>query len=366
MMSAMSPEGMAEMTANWNKMGKHNHTFEPCGMEGPAICIWETEKPMSVEDFQAFIDSEDGPGAGKVFNNQVNLVMDGATLPSAKFPAAFADTTFATFTPTTKVEEALPVLLFQSGYGSNSTGHQPLMQKIADAGYVCVIPDREGDTMGGKESVGKLFAGLAEGKPASDLNAMSTDGTHLAAALAWVKTKAEIDGQPIDATKIAGAGFSMGCVEAIQFAAACAADVKAVAIISSSSGEMLEKLYCFKQSELASKCAGFSCPSLWITSDKDSQKGATTELFDVAASPAQLVVFKDEVLDNSMSLTDETSIWSPAVNDMMPGLAQHFALAAERGVVSDAPIVAFLDHHLKGAATAPLAAEASIAEQKSK
>jgi len=365
MMENMPPEGMAEMTANWNRMGLHNHTFEPCGMEGPAICIWETEKPMSVEAFQAFIDSGDGPGAGEIFDNEVHLVMPGATLPSAKFPA-LKDTTFATFTPTTKLEAALPILLFQSGYGSNSSGHQPLLQKIADAGYVCVVPDREADTVGGKESVGLLFAGLAEGKPASDYNAMSTDGTHLAAALEWTKTQTEVDGQRIDTTKIAGAGFSMGCVEAIQFAGACAPDVKAVAIISSSSGEMLEKLYCFSQSDLAAKCAAFSFPSLWITSDLDSQKGATEELFGAVASPAQLVVFKDDVLDLSMKLTDETSIWSPAANDMLPGLAQHFALASERGVVSDAPIVAFLDHHLKGAVAAPLAPEASIAEQKTK
>merc|ERR1719450_646400 len=33
----------------------------------------------------------------------------------------FEDTSFATFTPSTKVAAALPVLLFQSGYGSNSS-----------------------------------------------------------------------------------------------------------------------------------------------------------------------------------------------------------------------------------------------------
>jgi dienelactone hydrolase len=280
--------------------------------------------------------------------------------------SGFEDTTFATFTPATKVDAALPVLLFQSGYGSTSVGHQPLMQHIADAGYVCVIPDRESDTKGGKESVGKVFAGLAEGKPASEHNAMSTDGTHLAEALAWIKQRTSIDGQLIDSAKTAAAGFSMGCIEAIMFAAACAADVKALAIISSSSGKALEKLYCFEQSDLARKCADLGCPSLWITSDLDSQKGATTELFEVAASPAQLLVFKDAALDNSMALTDETSIWSPAVNEMLPGLAQHFALACERGVVTDAPIIAFLDHHLKGAAAAPLAEEAAITEQTAK
>merc|ERR1719473_284896 len=158
----------------------------------------------------------------------------------------------------------------------------------------------------------------------------------------------------------------MGCIEAIMFAADCATDVRAVAIISSSSGAMLEKLYCFSQDDLARKAGAFGCPSLWITSDLDSQLGATKELYEVAASPAQLVVFNDASLDNSMALTDETSIWSPGVDEMLPGIAQHFALAAERGVVSDTPIVAFLDQHLKGAGAAPLAAEAAVAEQLAK
>jgi len=244
---------------------------------------------------------------------------------------------------------------FQSGYGSSSVGHAPLLQSIADAGYVCVVPDRADDTKGGKESVAKVFAGLADGTPASVHNALSTDGTHLAAALDWVKARSAIGGQPVDSTRIAAAGFSMVCIEAIMFAADCATDVRAVAIISSSSGAMLEKLYCFSQDDLARKAGAFGCPSLWITSDLDSQNGATKELYEVAASPAQLLVFNDASLDNSMALTDETSIWSPAVNDMLPGIAQHFALAAERGVVSDKPIVAFLDQHLKGAPAAPLA-----------
>ena len=53
-------------------------------------------------------------------------------------------------------------------------------------------------------------------------------------------------------------------------------------------------------------------------------------------------------------------------NVYLPGIAQHFALASERTVVSDAPIIAFLDHHLKGAAAAPLAEVAAVFEQKAK
>jgi predicted dienelactone hydrolase len=67
------------------------------------------------------------------------------------------DTTFFAFTPSNACAEAVPVFLFQSGYGSNSSGHQPLLQKIADAGYVVVVPDRDGDCKGGKECIPKVY-----------------------------------------------------------------------------------------------------------------------------------------------------------------------------------------------------------------
>ena len=41
------------------------------------------------------------------------------------------DVTFATFVPTSPSDAALPVFLFQSGYGSSSVGHTPLMEAIA-------------------------------------------------------------------------------------------------------------------------------------------------------------------------------------------------------------------------------------------
>lgn len=280
--------------------------------------------------------------------------------------APLTDTTFATFTPSTKHDKSLPVLLFQSGYGSTPAAHEPLMQKIADSGYVCVIPAREGDKQGGHESVGKLFTEfLPEGKPACGLNALSTDGSHLAAALAWAKARKEVNGQPIDTTNMAGAGFSMGAVEAIQFAAACAADLKAVILISPSTGEMVEKIYKFSRADLVKKCSEFPFPSLWITSDKDAMLQEAKDLYTAAAAPASMVSFKDEVLDNSMKHSEKHSIWTIAINDMMPGIAQHFALATEEGVVSDAPVISFLNQHLKGAAS-PFAPEAAIAECTSK
>lgn len=277
---------------------------------------------------------------------------------------AFADTTFTSFVPSEKSADALPVLLFQSGYGSTSASHAPLLQAIADGGYVVVVPDREGDVVYGKATPQKLFEGLAEGKPASELNAMSTDGTHLGAAFEYVQAQSSIDGQSIDRSKIAAGGFSMGCVEAMQFACAgrYADKLSACILISSSSGEMLEKLYCYKQADLNAGVSQFKFPSLYISSDLDSQLAATKEVYEAAASPAVMLVFKDSVLDNSMALTEETSVWSLAANDMLPGIAQHFALAAEKKVVSDLPIIAFMNEHIKKMPATALAPEGTLEE----
>ena len=278
-----------------------------------------------------------------------------------------SDTIFTPFTPSVKFEEHVPIILFQSGYGSTSESHAPLLQSISDSGYVVVVPDRTGDKKGGKESVPQLFAALGEGKPASEFNAMSTDGRHLAAAFDWVKSRSEINGQKIDHKKIASAGFSMGCLEAIAFASGShSSEVSACIIISSSSGTMLESFYAFSQVELINNVSNFSMPSLWITSNKDSQFEATKDLFEVAPSPASFLVFNDQALDLSMTLTDATSIWSLSVTEMMPGLAQHFALAAEEGVVSDVPTVAFLNRHLKDIEIKSLASPESVFEQKDK
>ena len=287
---------------------------------------------------------------------------------AGKADEKFSDTTFAAFVPAAAVDEAVPVLLFQSGYGSSSASHQPLLQKIADAGYVCVVPDRTGDTAGGKSSPGELFAALQSGspKPASDWNAMSTDGTHLAAALDWAKAQGgSINGQAMDLTKIAAGGFSMGGIECMLFASNCD-EVSAAIVVSPSSGKFLEAVYCFDHADLMARVGAFKKPYLFISSDKDLGLPAAKECYEAASSPATVLVFKDEVLDNSMALTEETSIWSQAIAGAMPGLAQHFALATEKGVVADAPMVAFMDHHLKNKELGALCPEASVHEKESK
>ena len=84
-MGAMGASDMAAMDAKNTSLGFANHSFLPCGEQGPCICIWESKAPMTAEDFQTFIDGPDGPGAGAVFDNDVHLAMAGAVLPSAKF-----------------------------------------------------------------------------------------------------------------------------------------------------------------------------------------------------------------------------------------------------------------------------------------
>jgi len=274
--------------------------------------------------------------------------------------------TFAAFAPAKGSDEKLPVLLFQSGYGSTPASHQVLMQAIADGGYVCVIPAREHDNCG-QETIPKVFAGMAEGKSAGEQNAVSTDGTHLKAALDWVKGQKDgkVLGQAIDVTKIAAGGFSMGCLEVMVFSGQNMDVVGACIVISSSSGAAIETLYEFSQADLEAKVAAFTFPSLFIASDKDCQLGATKEVFAKAAAPSTILIFKDAHLDLSMAMTNKTSAWGPGTNDLFPGVRQHFALAAEAKDVSSEPILKFLDTTFKGkdaVAGISMAPEGALAE----
>ena len=251
------------------------------------------------------------------------------------------DTTFTAFVPPHKVDSPVPVVLFQSGHGSNSACHAPLLNALASEGFVCILPDRDTDTLNTPEgdAVELIFT---EGKLTA---ALSTDGTHLAAAYEWLLAQGGVvSGQKVDTTKVAVGGFSMGAIEAINFASQKqgAGGISAVFLISSSTSENAEPLYQFKETDLVDKVSKFTIPSLDITSDKDCMHDATKKLAVAAAKPSALVVFKDEVLDNSMTLTQELSIWHTRHIEMIPGLAQHFALAAEAKVVAKEPVVGFL------------------------
>ena len=65
-----------------------NHYFLPSGpSEGdPMFSVWETREPMSVEEFEAFIDGPNSPTAGTC-SNAVHRVASGfGIMPSAAFP----------------------------------------------------------------------------------------------------------------------------------------------------------------------------------------------------------------------------------------------------------------------------------------
>jgi len=90
MMGKLGAEEMAAMHAKNATLGFSNHSFQPCSPAGPVICVWESKEPMSEEQFQAFMDGPDGPGAGQVFVNTVHKCHPGGNPPSATFTAAKA------------------------------------------------------------------------------------------------------------------------------------------------------------------------------------------------------------------------------------------------------------------------------------
>jgi len=76
--------------------GVHNHYFLPTGTtdEDPAICVWETKVPMTVAEFEEFINGEDFMYSN-LFKNNVFPVWDVGVVPSAAFPKSWLDETMA-------------------------------------------------------------------------------------------------------------------------------------------------------------------------------------------------------------------------------------------------------------------------------
>jgi len=87
-LGGLKPEDWAQFAWKNASLGFHNHIFMPCGLEGPCYCVWESNWPIALTEFQAFMDGPDGPGAGEVFHNTVYRSMPGSALPVSKFPSA--------------------------------------------------------------------------------------------------------------------------------------------------------------------------------------------------------------------------------------------------------------------------------------
>ena len=272
------------------------------------------------------------------------------------------DVTFATFTPKTGSGK-LPVFLFAHTYGGNSVCHTPLLQALADKGYICVTADRTEDMVG---STKDFIRGALNGKTVC---ALSSDGTYLAACLDWIKKQETVNGFEPDLTKVVAGGFSMGGVEVVHFAGTHSAEIKAMILISPSTLKANEKLFHFRLAKLQEILAGIKIPSLYICSDKDGSKKICKLHYGAAPSPAAVLSFKDSHLDNSMSLTSETTMWK--LSSWMVkfvifvtggGLRRHFALASERKVVSDVPIHAFISKHVLDSGDMPLAPPETVDE----
>ena len=83
---SLKDEDWAKMSEKILALDMWNHSFAPCGMEGPVFCCWESKADISCEEFQKFIDGPDGPAPG-MFVNKVHKVLDGFPTP---YPSKFA------------------------------------------------------------------------------------------------------------------------------------------------------------------------------------------------------------------------------------------------------------------------------------
>ena len=275
-----------------------------------------------------------------------------------------SNTTFAVWAPCNVYnKKKLPIVLFQSGYGSDSVSHAPMLKSIASAGFIVVAPDHRYDKFGGCFSVFGFLTGMS-------CAAMSTDGSHLGKAIHYVKNTSNRWMDRADTNKIALMGFSMGGQEVIHANARFPDDIKAIIVLSGSIMLPLATAIgwnpcCYPFS--GGSCTGLSdtplglcgmgkalrswrVPSLFITSERDMAKCGMYRAVDIVGGQSTLITFKDEALDLEIPHTKKTTIWdcfTPLTCYGSPfyGLRQHFALASETKDISHLPINAFLRQH---------------------
>mmetsp|Transcript_25165 Transcript_25165/g.44740 ORF Transcript_25165/g.44740 Transcript_25165/m.44740 type:complete len:337 (-) Transcript_25165:113-1123(-) len=255
------------------------------------------------------------------------------------------DTTFAVFAPEGD-SKGLPVVLFQSGYGSRLEGHTSLCEKIAAEGNIVVVPCRTGDQYCGCCGVWTAMACLLP------LNALSSDGKHLELAYDFVCLESKEDsGSKIagraDLNKVVLSGFSMGGQEVINASALLKGKYHAAAVIDGSLAWSPVLAFHSCCSSLEKKTAALDVPSVWITSEGSLMKTATYHFYGIAGGEPSLVTFKDSVLNLDTPLSYQTTTWWPflACKCMATcfGISQHFALANEKQDVSHEAVVALIE-----------------------
>ena len=127
-------------------------------------------------------------------------------------------TTFAVFAPAQKRSltnlspgrnKKLPVVLFQTGYGSTTTSTAPFLEGLAAEGFLVIAPDRSDDLRCG-------FCGLLGFLNTCSCSALAVDGSNLQLALAYAKDPTNQWMDRADLSKVVIAGFSMGAHEVIN------------------------------------------------------------------------------------------------------------------------------------------------------
>ena len=251
------------------------------------------------------------------------------------------DTSFACLFP--EGEKNCPVILFMHGYGGSSDAHIPQAVQIAAKGYVVVLPDREGDDKHG------FFPGIFMFMMfATPLSQVSVSGETLQLALEYAEAAAACSGGPLsggiaDTSKIIACGFSMGGVEAINFASK--EKVKALVLISPSIMNFGTVSWRISQAGLRETAKSIDAPTLLVTSDNDMAAVSAFSYHESVFPDSTLVSIKTTSLDLDCPNTCKSS-WSPFLGNIpgkAMGLNDHFALACEEGPTHMA-IVPFLEN----------------------
>lgn len=280
-----------------------------------------------------------------------------------------SDITFGVWYPEGRT--LCPVVVFAHGYGGSSDSHKYLATKIAQDGYVVIIPDRDGDD---KHGFLGIFTFMMAATP---INTVSVDGSTLQAALDYVTAAAkEGSGSPlssssssggnaiVDPSTVIAGGFSMGGAEAINFVSSCkTTPIMALILVSPSIIMFGTVSWRISYSGLIQTASEIECPTLYITSDNDMLAVGAFSYSD-RAKDADLVVFKSEHLDTDCPNTKESS-WKNFLGfpGKQLGLNDHFALACEEGPTYKA-ILPFLNNILKTGKAGDLDIESSLLAPK--
>jgi len=254
-----------------------------------------------------------------------------------------------------------PVILFAHGYGGNSQSHAPLASELAAEGYVVIVPDSEGN-----DGFLGIFTFLMFATP---LNRVSVDGKTLQLALDYVKiaaasaednNKSPLSNDKVDLNSIIPGGFSMGSVEAINFASKLPS-AKALLLVSPSVNKLGTYSWRIAPKNLIETAKGIQCPTLLVTSDNDAVACGAFSFHEGVFPNSTLVNVKSGSLNLECPNTKRGTSWTHflGISGKLSGLNDHFALACEAGSPTHHAILPFLKNVLEKGAAGDLGIEGS-------